>query len=130
MGIAKTIFSDQGSEFKNNTFQKLLDKHNIQFIFALKHAPFVESFNKTMKNRMMKYMKLKNIDNWAKIMTPVLEAYNNTPHSTTKIRLAGPGDGYWYVERRRGWIWIKLCWWRGDKELQTPLQRATNKVRH
>ena len=85
MGIPKTIFSDQGSEFKNNTFQKLLDKHKIQIIFALEHAPFVESFNKTMKNRMMKYMKLKNTDNWAKIMTPVLEAYNNTPHSTTKI---------------------------------------------
>ena len=26
MGIPKTIYSDQGSEFKNNTFQKLLDK--------------------------------------------------------------------------------------------------------
>ena len=85
MGIPKTIYSDQGSEFKNNTFQKLLDKHKIQIIFALEHAPFVESFNKTMKNRMMKYMKLKNTDNWAKIMTPVLDAYNNTPHSTTKI---------------------------------------------
>ena len=60
MGIPKTIYSDQGSEFKNNTFQKLLDKHNIQIIFASGHAPFEESFNKTMKNRMMKYMKLKN----------------------------------------------------------------------
>jgi transposase InsO family protein len=85
IGIPKTIYSDQGSEFKNNTFQKLLDKHNIQIIFALGHAPFVESFNKTMKNRMMKYMKLKNTDNWSKIMTPVLDAYNNSPHSTTKI---------------------------------------------
>ena len=34
---------------------------------------------------MMKYMKLKNTDNWAKIMSPVLDAYNNSPHSTTKI---------------------------------------------
>ena len=85
MGIPKTIYSDQGSEFKNNTFQKVLDKHKIQIIFALEHAPFVESFNKTMKNRMMKYMKLKNTDNWSKIMGPVLDAYNNTPHSTTKI---------------------------------------------
>ncbi len=67
IGIAKTItiYSDQGSEFKNKTFQNLLDKHNIQ-IFALGHAPFVESFNKTFKNRMMKYMKLKNTDNWSK----------------------------------------------------------------
>ena len=46
MGIPKTIYSDQGSEFKNNTFQKLLDKHNIKIIFALGHASFVESFNK------------------------------------------------------------------------------------
>jgi len=85
LGIPKTIYSDQGSEFKNATFQKLLDKHDIKIIFALEHAPFVESFNKTMKNRMMKYMKLKNTDNWAKIMGPVLDAYNNTPHSATKI---------------------------------------------
>ncbi len=38
-----------------------------------------------MKNRMMKYMKLKNADDWAKIMSPVLDAYNNSPHSATKI---------------------------------------------
>ncbi len=46
ISIPRTIYSDQGSEFKNHTFQKLLDKHNIQIIFALGHAPFVESFNK------------------------------------------------------------------------------------
>ncbi len=34
---------------------------------------------------MMKYMKLKNTDNWSKIVRPVLDAYNNSPHSTTKI---------------------------------------------
>jgi hypothetical protein len=87
MGIPKTIYYDQGSEFKNNAFQILLDKHNIQTIFTLGHAPFVESFSKTMKNGMMKYMKLKNTDNSSKIMTPVLDAYNNSPHSITKIAL-------------------------------------------
>ncbi len=64
---------------------KILDKHNIQIIFALGHAPFVERFDKTMKNRKMKCMKSKNTDNWSKIMTPVLDAYNNSPHSITKI---------------------------------------------
>ncbi len=34
---------------------------------------------------MMKYMKLKNTDDWAKIMSLVLDAYNNSPHSSTKI---------------------------------------------
>ena len=38
-----------------------------------------------MKKRMMKYMKLKNTDNWSKIMTPVLDAYNNNSHSITEI---------------------------------------------
>ncbi len=42
----------------NNGFKYIFAyKHNIQIIFALGQAPFVESFNKTMKNRMMKYMK-------------------------------------------------------------------------
>jgi hypothetical protein len=71
--------------FKNATFQKLLDKHSIKIIFALGYAAFVESFNKIMKNRMIEYMKLKNTDNWSKPVSPVLDAYNNSPHSTTKI---------------------------------------------
>ncbi len=74
----------QNSEFKNITFKKLLDKHNIKIIFALGHASFVKSFNKTMKNRRNTW-KLKNTDNWSKIVSPVLDAYNNSPHSTTKI---------------------------------------------
>ncbi len=34
---------------------------------------------------MMKYKKLKITDNWSKIISTVLDAYNNSPHSTTKI---------------------------------------------
>ncbi len=60
----------------------------------------------------------------------ILDNSINIELSKEDKRLAGPGDGYWYVERRRGWIRIKLCWRCGDKELRTPLQRATNKVRH
>jgi hypothetical protein len=36
-----------------------------------------------MKNRMMKI--LKNTSIWSKIMGPVLDSYNSSPHSTTKI---------------------------------------------
>ena len=34
---------------------------------------------------MMKYMKLKNTDNWSKFVNPVLDAHNNSPHLLTKI---------------------------------------------
>ena len=85
MGTPKTVFTDKGSEFKNSEFQKVLDNHKIQIIFALNHAAFVEAFNKTMKNRLIKYMKLNNDKNWAKFIGPVLQGYNNTKHSATGI---------------------------------------------
>ncbi len=46
LGKPKTIYSDQGSEFKNENFPNLLDKRNIQKIFALDNAAFVESLIK------------------------------------------------------------------------------------
>ena len=85
IGIPKTIYSDQGSEFKNASFQKLLDKHNIQIIFALGHAPFVEAFNKNIKGKLIKYMKLHNTKNWSDFLPQVLNAYNNTKHSATGV---------------------------------------------
>jgi len=85
MGIPKTIYSDQGSEFKNETFQNLLDKHKIQIIFALGHAPFVEVFNKTIKTKLIKYMSLHDTKNWSEFLPQVLEAYNNTKHSATGV---------------------------------------------
>ena len=85
LGIPKTIYSDQGAEFDNELFNNLMKRHNIQLILATDHAPFVESFNRTMKNRMYKYMHSHHTDNWAKIIPDILKAYNNTPHSSTKI---------------------------------------------
>ena len=75
----------KGSEFKNSEFQKVLDNHKIQIIFALNHAAFVEAFNKTMKNRLIKCMKLNNDKNWAKFIGPVWQGHNNTKHSATSI---------------------------------------------
>ncbi len=85
MGVPASIYSDQGSEFKNATFQKLLDKHHIQIIFALAHAPFIEAFNKNIKGKLIKYMTLHNTKNWSEFLPSVLDAYNNTKHSATGV---------------------------------------------
>ena len=69
----------------NATFQKLLDKHHIQLIFALAHAPFIEAFNKNIKYKLVKYMKLHNTKNWSEFLPQVLDAYNNTKHSATGV---------------------------------------------
>jgi hypothetical protein len=61
LGIPETIYSDEGSEFTNNKFIQLLEKHEIEIIYATNHAPFVESFNKTMKRMMDRYMEANDI---------------------------------------------------------------------
>ena len=83
LGIPETIYSDEGSEFTNNSFIKLLDKHKIEIIYATNHAPFVESFNRTMKRMMDRYMEANDIPSWTTIYRDLLNAYNNTKHSTT-----------------------------------------------
>ena len=85
LGTPKQIYSDQGAEFDNELFQALMKQHKIELIFATDHASFVESFNRTMKNRMYKYMHAHHTDQWAKIIPELLNAYNDTPHSSTKI---------------------------------------------
>jgi hypothetical protein len=83
LGIPKTIYSDEGSEFTNNSFIQLLDKHKIEIIYATNHAPFVESFNRTMKRMMDRYMEANDISSWTTIYKDLLNAYNNTKHSAT-----------------------------------------------
>jgi hypothetical protein len=85
LGIPKTIYSDEGSEFTNNSFIQLLNKHKIEIIYATNHAPFVESFNRTMKRMMDRYMEANDIPSWTTIYRDLLNAYNNTKHSTTQF---------------------------------------------
>jgi transposase InsO family protein len=85
MGVPKTIYSDQGTEFNNKDVLKILEGNNVKIIFALDHAPFVESFNKTMKNKLYKYMAYHDTANWSDVLDILVDAYNNTPHSSTKI---------------------------------------------
>ncbi len=46
LGIPETIYFDEGSEFTNKSFIRLLEKHKIEIIYATNHASFVELFNK------------------------------------------------------------------------------------
>ena len=50
LGTPESIYCDEGSEFTKNKFLQLLDDDKIKIIYATNHAPFVESFNRTMKS--------------------------------------------------------------------------------
>ena len=83
MGKPKTIYADQGSEFTNNLFQKLLQDSGVEIIFSTSHAPFVESFNSTMKSRMYKYMAVHKTSTWTEALPALLSSYNSTKHTST-----------------------------------------------
>ena len=84
LGIPESIYSDEGSEFTNKSFLQILEKYKIEIIYATNHAPFVESFNRTIKRMMTNYMEATETSSWAAVYRDVLNAYNDTKHSTTK----------------------------------------------
>ena len=67
MGVPDSIYCDEGSEFTNKKFLQLLDTKNIKIIYATNHAPFVESFNRTMKRMMDRYMEFNELTTWTNI---------------------------------------------------------------
>ena len=85
MGIPESIYCDEGSEFTNKKFLDLLASHKIEIIYATNHAPFVESFNRTMKRMMNNYMESNGIQTWTNIYRDLINSYNSTKHSTTKF---------------------------------------------
>src|ERR1700678_1404186 len=50
MGKPEYVYCDEGTEFNNALFKKLMNDNKIEIIFTLGHAPMVERFNRTLKN--------------------------------------------------------------------------------
>jgi hypothetical protein len=86
LGVPESIYCDEGSEFTNKKFLQLLE-NKISKLYMLpnctNHAPFVESFNRTMKRMMDRYMEFNELIARTNIYRDLLDAYNNTKRSTT-----------------------------------------------
>lgn len=83
MGVPKEIYSDLGAEFDNAVFRELCDSMHIKLTFTIDHAPFIEAFNRTLKNRIHKYMRAHNTKDWVAVLPDILDGYNTTEHSAT-----------------------------------------------
>ena len=59
MGKPESVYCDEGSEFNNAMFKKLMNDNKIEIIFTLGHAPIVERYNRTLKDLINKYLKRK-----------------------------------------------------------------------
>jgi hypothetical protein len=83
----RKIQVDNGKEFYNSVFEKLLKENNIKMCSTdsdLK-ASVVERFNRTLKEKMWRYFTEKQTNKWIDIIDDLIDSYNNTYHSSIKI---------------------------------------------
>lgn len=86
--VCKHLHVDQGSEFYNKIFQKLLKKHKISIYstFSGHKASIIERLNRTIKNKMWEMFSLRGNHKWIDILPDLIEEYNNSNHRTIGMK--------------------------------------------
>jgi hypothetical protein len=80
-GKPTMIYVDEGTEFVNNELYEWMNDNKIKVIITYSHAPFVERFNRTIKEMMEKYLQSHKVKDVASITNKLVDNYNNSYHS-------------------------------------------------
>ena len=82
------IWVDQGSEFYNNNFKKWLSDNDMIMYSTYNEGKSVvaETFIRTLKNKLYKHMTATGKDVYYDVLDDVVNKYNNTKHSTIKMK--------------------------------------------
>ena len=83
MGSPMSIYSDDDGAFQS-VVKEYLDNEDIKKITTLTHANVAERFIRTIKNMIHDRVRFNN-GNWVDMLTPALNKYNNTKHSSTGL---------------------------------------------
>ena len=88
------IWVDQGSEFYNRDFTKWLSDNNIIMYSTYNEGKSVvaERFIRTLKNKLYKHMTATGKNVYYEVLDDVVSKYNNTKHSTIKMKPIDFGD--------------------------------------
>ena len=82
------IWGDQGGEFYNNVFKKWLSDNDIIMYSTYNKGNSVvaERFIRTLKNKLYKHMTATSKNVYCDVLDDVVNKYNNTKHSTIKMK--------------------------------------------
>ena len=82
------IWLDKGSEFYNNYFKKWLKDNDIEMYLVHNEGISVvaERFNRTLKNKIYKYMTAISKNVYINKLDDIVNEYNNTYHRTIKMK--------------------------------------------
>ena len=83
------IWVDQVGEFYNNIFKKWLSDNDIIMYSTYNEGKSVvaERFNRTLKSKLYKHMTAIGKNVYYDVLDDVVNKYNNTKHSTIKMKL-------------------------------------------
>ena len=83
----KILRTNQGSEYKNRPFNRLLNKNKIKHLYTYNEtkANYAERVIKTTKNKIMKYLSENETLRWIDILSDLTYGYNNSKHRSIKM---------------------------------------------
>lgn len=86
--IPKNLQTDNGKEFYNAKFKKLMESYHIVHYstYTKMKASIAERFNRTFLNRMWYEFSLQGSHKWLKHLQPIVNSYNSTKHRTIKMK--------------------------------------------
>lgn len=86
--IPKNLHTDQGKEFYNSKFQRLMKTHKINHYstFSRMKASIVERFNRTILSKLWREFSFNGSYKWLNILQKNVESYNNSVHRTIKMK--------------------------------------------
>lgn len=93
--IPRNLHTDEGKEFYNQHFQRLMKKHKINHYstYTKMKASIVERFNRTFLNKLWPKFNLQGSHKWLHHLKPIIQQYNSTVHSTIKMRPIDVNEG-------------------------------------
>ena len=82
------IWVDEGSEFYNKLFKKLLEDTDIEIYSTYNEGKSVvaERFIRTLKSKIYKHMTAVSKSTYFDVLHNIVDKYNNTYHSTIKMK--------------------------------------------
>ena len=86
----RLLHVDQGKEFYNDHFKRLMDEYNIRLYstFSNLHASICERYNRTLKTRMWKEFSFRGTYKWIDMLPLLVLSYNTTKHRTIGMKPA------------------------------------------
>lgn len=82
------LHTDKGLEFKNKEFNEILRKYNIKIYHTENEekSSIIERYNRTQNEKMKVLFEINKNFKWINILPKIVKNYNNTVHSTIKMK--------------------------------------------